>query len=78
MKGPAPTEIPGLNGVWLYRGVRFEQRGGEWCTHSQIVQSVNIHGRGDIRTTGRITARSQPQLLKKIDAHIDNGGEIET
>lgn len=75
MKGPAPTEIAGLNGVWIYRGVRLEQRGTEWATHSQIVQRMRIGGR-DLRTTGRITARSQPQLLRKIDDHLDNGGEI--
>ena len=75
MKGPAPTEIAGLIGVWIYRGVRFEQRGTEWATHSQITQKMRIGGR-DIKTTGRITARSQPQLLLRIDDHLDKGGEI--
>jgi hypothetical protein len=64
--------VPGINGVWKYRGVPFKEGGMyPWSTYAVIKVGAPHPG------LTRLTAASQKALLKKIDRHLDGGGEVQ-
>jgi hypothetical protein len=69
---PLLSPMPGVNGVFTYRGVPLTTSGstGEWMTYAVIKVG------GEYPGVTRLRARSQSGLLRLIDRHIDGGGEI--
>lgn len=68
--GNAITSMPHVRDTWLYRGVPFVGGGRAWQTYSCIKVGGQFPG------VQRFRASSRARLLRLIDRHLDNGGEI--